>query len=228
MGVTMDLPNNWLEQLQTECKKPYFVKLEQILRTQEEQHTIFPPREKRFRALELTSYETVKVVILGQDPYHGKGQANGLAFSVEDGVLIPKSLGNIYKELEEDLGIVVLKGGNLEQWAKQGVLLLNTSLTVREGEADSHKKIGWEHFTNAIIEKLNEKNTPIVFILWGGNARKKATMITAPHHLIIESAHPSPLSAYRGFFGSKPFSRTNEYLQEQGMIPIMWEFQEKH
>lgn len=218
----MNLPNDWLELLQEECTKPYFTKLEQILVEEERQYNIYPPKEKRFLALELTPYEDVKVVILGQDPYHGSGQAHGLAFSVEERISNPPSLRNIYKELQEDVGCLIPSDGNLKNWAKQGVLLLNTSLTVREGEADSHKDIGWEDFSDAIIKKLNEKPMPVVFILWGGHARKKAKMITAPQHYIIESAHPSPLSAYRGFFGSKPFSRTNQCLDVQGMQPIIW------
>lgn len=220
------LPDDWYELLREECGKPYFMQLEQAIHEEYAKNTIYPPMEQLYTAFYLTPFEEVKVVILGQDPYHGLGQAHGLAFSVDYGMPIPSSLRNIYKELQQDIGCNIPNHGNLEQWAKQGVLLLNTSLTVRAAEPDSHKNMGWEKFSDTVIKKLNEQISPIVFILWGGNARKKSSVITAPQHCVIESAHPSPLSAYRGFWGSKPFSRANEYLQEQGRDPIMWELYE--
>jgi len=186
--------------------------------------TIFPPKENIFEALKLTSYQNTKVVIVGQDPYHGVGEAHGLSFSVKKGVRVPPSLQNIYKELKEDLGIIEPSTcGDLTKWAQEGVLLLNSILTVEKDKAGSHSNLGWEFFTDSIIKKLNEKEEPVVFILWGAFARSKKFYITNPNHFIIESTHPSPFSARNGFFGSKPFSRANEFLKNKGITPIDWQ-----
>ncbi len=216
------LSGGWQEILSEEFEKPYFKNLEAYLEEESRSHTLFPPKEQRFRALEMTPYQGVKVLILGQDPYHQKDQANGLAFSVSSGVKPPPSLRNIYKELRDDLGGDIPVTGDLSPWAAQGVLLLNTVLTVRENEADSHKNQGWETFTDAIIKALSRREDPLVFILWGANARRKKSMITGHAHLVIEAPHPSPLSSYRGFFGSRPFSRANEFLESRGLAPIDW------
>ena len=188
-------------------------------------HVIYPPSNDVFNAFNFTPLEKVKVVILGQDPYHGEGQANGLCFSVHKGIRIPPSLVNIYKELNSDLGCTIPDNGDLTPWAKQGVLLLNTVLTVRAHEANSHRGIGWEEFTDACIKVLAEQDRPLVFILWGTPARRKKALIHNPKHLIVESPHPSPLSAHNGFFGSKPFSKTNAYLESVGLEPIDWQIQ---
>lgn len=186
--------------------------------------TVFPPKEHIFEALKLTSFENTKVVIVGQDPYHGVGEAHGLSFSVRKGVRVPPSLQNIYKEIHDDLGIDEPKNvGDLTKWAKQGVLLLNAVLTVEKDKAGSHSNLGWEFFTDNIIKKLNEKETPVVFILWGSFARSKKFYIKNPNHFIVESTHPSPFSAYNGFFGSKPFSKTNDFLKSKGIDPIDWQ-----
>ena len=211
----------WIDLYNNDLKKDYFKKLLADVELEYKNHVCFPKYENIFRAYKLTRLEDVKVVILGQDPYHEKGQANGLAFSV-DCKKLPPSLKNIYKEMESDLGLTVNQDGDLEYLAKQGVMLLNTTLTVREGEANSHKDLGWSHFTNNSIALLNAIPTPKVFILWGNDARSKKSLITNPNHLIIESAHPSPLSAYNGFFGSKPFSRANEFLIKNNRKPIDW------
>ena len=195
----------------------------QFLDDERSEHQVFPPQEKVFAALHATSLRETKVVILGQDPYHGAGQADGLAFSVSRNTAIPPSLRNILKELHDDLGVAVPTHGDLTSWAQQGVLLLNTTLTVREGEAGSHYGRGWETLTDAIIRVVDEKADSVVFLLWGAHARKKKPLITHPHHVIIEGVHPSPLSAYRGFFGSKPFSRINAALEQVGRRPIHWE-----
>lgn len=216
------LPADWAHVLRTEFEKPYFAELERFLETEYQHETIYPSQEELFSAFHLTPYEETKVVILGQDPYHGAGQAHGLSFSVKPGVKIPPSLKNIYKELRDDVGCDVPDHGYLTRWAEQGVLLLNTVLTVREGKPNSHKGKGWENFTDQVIQALNRRDKPIVFILWGRHAQEKKTLITASHHLIIESAHPSPFSAKRGFFGSKPFSATNRFLKEKGMGEIDW------
>ncbi len=222
----MKIPQGWEQPLQEECKKPYYRQLMDIIDEEYHHSIIYPPQNQVYRALELTPFQNVKVVILGQDPYHNEGQAQGLAFSVAKGVPIPKSLRNIYKEIEDDVGCTIPTHGNLEEWAMQGVLLLNTVLTVREHTPESHKKFGWEQLTDEIICQLNNKEEAIVFLLWGAHARKKAQLITNPNHFIMESAHPSPLSARRGFFGSKPFSRTNVYLQSKGRKPIDWQIHE--
>ena len=209
------------EMMDREFEKDYFSKLKDIIDKEYDCKTIFPPKDMIFRALDLCDYDDVKVVILGQDPYHEVNQANGLAFSVTKEVKIPPSLVNIYKELKDDLGIEIANHGDLTKWAKQGVLLLNNVLTVEEGKANSHKGLGWETFTLNVIRYLNERDKPLVFILWGKNAIEKKKYID-DHHLVLTSVHPSPLSAYRGFFGSKPFSKTNEFLIANGIEPIDW------
>lgn len=214
--------NNWDYILDGEYKKEYFVNLVKFVNKAYAEGTIFPPKNHILKALTMTDYDDVKVVILGQDPYHGVGEANGLSFSVNDGVKIPPSLKNIYIELYDDLGYQIPSTGNLESWALQGVLLLNSVLTVEKDKPASHKNKGWELFTDAIIKKVNEKNSPVVFILWGAFARSKKSLITNPKHLIIESAHPSPFSANNGFFGSKPFSKTNKFLKENNLKEIDW------
>lgn len=214
--------NSWDKILDKEYHQEYFKRIVQFINKEYKEKVIFPPKSCILRALSLTDYSNVKVVILGQDPYHGIGEANGLAFAVSNGIKLPPSLQNIYKELKDDLGIPISTVGNLECWAKEGVLLLNAVLTVEKDKAASHKNIGWEQFTNAIIEKLNEKETPVVFILWGNFARSKKALITNPIHCIIESTHPSPFSAHHGFFGSKPFSKANTFLKKTGQKEIDW------
>lgn len=214
--------NDWDDLLEEEFQKEYYKKLRSFLIEEYREKTIFPEMNDIFTALKITPYKDVKVVILGQDPYHGRGQSHGLAFSVKKGVRIPPSLRNMFKELNTDLGLPIPNNGYLEKWAKQGVLLLNTSLTVREAQANSHRKIGWEIFTDTIIELLNECDFPVVFILWGNNAKSKEKYITNPNHYIIKAVHPSPLSASRGFFGSKPYSKTNEFLKSVGREEIDW------
>ena len=217
------ISNDWLDALKPEFKKEYYKKL--YLKVNEEYKTrkIFPAGEDLFNAFHFTPLQCVKAVILGQDPYHNDEQAHGLCFSVKKGVEIPPSLINIYKELNEDLGCSVPRHGCLEKWAEQGVLLLNTVLTVRAHEANSHKGIGWEEFTDAAIRILNEQDRPLVFMLWGGPARAKKAMLNNPKHLILEAPHPSPLSAYRGFFGCRHFSKCNAFLIMQGLDPIDWQ-----
>lgn len=212
----------WNEILAEEIQKDYYQELQAFVQKRREEVRVFPEEKNVFRALELTPFESVKVVILGQDPYHGFGQAHGLSFSVQKGTPLPPSLRNIYKELQEDLGGELPTEGDLSHWAKQGVLLLNTVLTVEEGNANSHKGMGWERLTNRLIESLNELNHPVIFILWGKPAQDKEKLITNPSHIILKAPHPSPLSAYRGFFGSKPFSKVNEILIQQGQTPIRW------
>ena len=212
----------WNEILAEEMKKDYYQELQAFVQKRREEVRVFPEEKNVFRALELTPFESVKVVILGQDPYHGFGQAHGLSFSVQKGIPLPPSLKNIYKELQEDIGGGLPTEGDLSHWAKQGVLLLNTVLTVEEGNANSHKGKGWETLTNRLIESLNELNHPVIFILWGKPAQDKEKLITNPSHVILKAPHPSPLSAYRGFFGSKPFSKVNEILIQQGQTPIHW------
>ena len=206
------ISNDWLAPLTPEFAKPYYRELYKKVKEEYATHMIFPPSNEVFSAFELTPLADVKVVILGQDPYHNVGQAHGLCFSVKPDVEIPPSLVNIYKELHDDLGCYIPNNGYLVKWAKQGVLMLNTVLTVRAHQANSHRGIGWEEFTNAAIRVLNEQDRPIVFILWGSPAQRKKEMLNNPKHLILEAPHPSPLSAYRGFFGSKPFSQTNAFL----------------
>ncbi|MBE0450351.1 MAG: uracil-DNA glycosylase [Clostridia bacterium] len=220
--MRLKLTNDWQDVIGQELEKPYFKELEDYIAYEYMHQTIYPEQQDIMNALKFTPYEKVKVVILGQDPYHGPGQAHGLSFSVKPGVKIPPSLRNIYKELNSDFGAPIPSHGYLKHWADQGVLLLNTVLTVRAGLAHSHTKKGWEKFTDAIIKKVCEKPTPVVFILWGNPAQEKAKLITNPIHLIVTSVHPSPLSVMRGFYGSKPFTRTNEFLVSKGQSPIDW------
>ena len=220
--------NDWKELLMPELEKPYYKELRQFLIHEYRTTTVYPDMYSIFNAMHYTAYKDVKAVILGQDPYHEPGQAHGLSFSVQEGVEPPPSLINIFKELETDLGCHVPDNGCLIPWAKQGVLLLNTVLTVRAHQANSHQGRGWEQFTDHIIELLNDHEKPIVFILWGSPARRKKSMITNERHLIIESPHPSPLSAYRGFFGSRPFSRCNNFLKANGETPIDWQLPDIH
>ena len=212
--------NDWQEVLQEEVAQPYFAELMDFVENEYEEQTIYPPKEDVFNAFNHTPFEQVKVVILGQDPYHGPGQAHGLSFSVKPGVEHPPSLRNMLKELQDDLGCDIPKDGTLTKWADQGVLMLNTVLTVQEGKAHSHKGKGWEIFTDAVIRKLSEREEPIVFVLWGKPAQQKKLLIDTELHAVIESVHPSPLSARRGFFGSKPYSAINEKLKEFGKEPI--------
>lgn len=218
----VNIGNEWDELLKDEFQKEYYLKLRQILAHEYRTQTIYPEMYDIFNALKYTSYSGVKAVILGQDPYHGPGQAHGLCFSVKKGVQPPPSLQNIFKEIQSDLGITPPNHGELTAWAQRGVLLLNTALTVRAGQANSHKDLGWAIFTDRVIELLNERETPIVFLLWGANARQKATLITNPAHLKLTCAHPSPLSAFNGFFGCKHFSKANEFLTAHGMEEIDW------
>ena len=221
------IANDWLEPLSGEFKKPYYRKLYDTVKHEYQTRQCFPDPNDIFNAFEFTPLSEVKVVILGQDPYHNVGQAHGLCFSVKPDVEIPPSLVNIYQELHDDLGCYIPNHGNLEQWAEQGVLLLNTVLTVQAHRAMSHRGVGWEQFTDAVIKKVNEIDRPIVFILWGKPAQEKAKMLNNPKHLILKAPHPSPLSAYRGFFGSKPFSQTNEFLEAHGETPIDWQITNK-
>ena len=216
------LEQSWKELLKDEFDKPYFADLAKFVKEEYKNCKVFPPPKFIFNALDSVPVDKVKVVILGQDPYHGPGQAHGLSFSVPDGVPLPPSLVNIYKELEADLGKKRTTSGNLEPWAKQGVLLLNATLTVRAHQAGSHQNKGWELFTDAIIHRLAEKKEHLVFILWGNYTQRKGAFIDTGRHLVIKSAHPSPLSAHNGFFGSRPFSQTNHYLETHDQAPIDW------
>ena len=220
------IDNDWLPALAPEFRKPYYKKLYEFIKEEYNTKQIFPPAEDIFNAFHLTPLSKVKVVILGQDPYHDVGQAHGLCFSVRPGIDTPRSLVNIYKELHDDLGCKIPNNGYLEKWAKQGVLLLNTVLTVQAHQAFSHRGKGWEEFTNATIQVLNEQDRPMVFILWGRPAQEKKAFLNNPKHLILESPHPSPLSASRGFFGSRPFSKTNLFLEENGIAPIDWQIED--
>lgn len=212
----------WKDALKDEFTQPYFADLKAFLIQEKSKHEIYPPSNLIFNAFYMAPFADVKVVILGQDPYHGKGQAHGLCFSVLDGVKLPPSLQNIYKELKADLNLEMPEKGNLEHWAKQGVLLLNSVLTVRKGQAGSHQKKGWERFTDSAIKAVSEMHDSVVFILWGNYARSKRELINADKHLVLEAVHPSPFSAYSGFFGCKHFSKTNEFLIEKGRTPIDW------
>ena len=222
MSLFKQVPESWQAVLEAEFSMPYIAKLETFLEVERATQTVFPPESEVFSALELTPFENVRVLIVGQDPYHDDGQAHGLAFSVKPGKRIPPSLRNIYQELEADLGIPRAKTGFLEPWARQGVLLLNTSLTVRAHAAGSHKGQGWEKLTDAIIRAVSSKAERVVFVLWGGHAGKKLELIDLSKHTIIQSAHPSPLSAHNGFFGSRPFSKINAALLEAGKPAIDW------
>jgi len=218
--------NKWDEILNEEYQKEYFKKIVLYINKAYKERPIFPPKNYILRALSLTNYDDVKVVILGQDPYHGVGEANGLCFAVNKGIKLPPSLQNIYKELNSDLGLPIAATGDLTCWAKEGVLLLNSVLTVEKDKPASHKNLGWETFTDSIISKVNEKDTPVVFILWGNFAKSKKRLITNPKHLVIESSHPSPFSCNYGFFGSKPFSRTNEFLKNNNIKEIDFSIKE--
>ena len=222
----MKTNNDWDLILKDELKKEYFKNIESFLDKEYKEKNIFPPRNEIFKAFELSSYMDTKVVILGQDPYYNYGQAQGLSFSVNKGVKLPPSLRNIYKEMEADLGLKPSLNGSIVSWAEQGVLLLNASLTVEEKKPNSHRSIGWQIFTDKIISLLNDREKPIVFILWGNFARSKKALITNSRHLILESAHPSPLSASNGFFGSRPFSKTNEFLKRNNLKEINWEIED--
>lgn len=219
--------NDWVEAVGDEFQKPYYSKLYQFIKNEYSNYMTYPSAEDIFNAFHFTPLNEVKVVILGQDPYHNEGQAHGLCFSVKPNVETPPSLANIYKELKDDLGCYIPNNGYLEKWAKQGVLLLNTVLTVRAHQANSHKGMGWEIFTDAVIQAVNLQDRPIVFLLWGRPAQLKHSMLTNPNHLILEAPHPSPLSAFRGFFGSKPFSKTNVFLTNHGLEPIDWQIENR-
>lgn len=219
----VQLGNSWDDILKGEFEKSYYIKLREFLINEYKTRHIYPDKYDIFNALKLTSYEDTKVVILGQDPYHGEGQAHGLSFSVKPGVQTPPSLQNMYKELKDDLGCFIPNNGYLVPWAKQGVLLLNTVLTVRAGEANSHRKKGWESFTDEVIKKLNEREKPVIFLLWGNNAKEKIKLITNSRHFILTTVHPSPLSASRGFMGCKHFSKTNNILKNLGLKEINWQ-----
>lgn len=216
------LGNDWDELLKDEINKDYFQELFNFVKEEYQKHTVYPKMSEVFNAFRHTAYKDVKVVILGQDPYHGENEAEGLSFSVKTGIRKPPSLNNIFKELHDDLGCEISESGSLIKWTEEGVLLLNSVLTVEKDKPASHKDHGWETFTDAVISKINEKDTPVVFILWGNYARAKKTLITNPIHYIIESPHPSPYSANNGFFGSKPFSKTNDFLKSKGISPIDW------
>jgi uracil-DNA glycosylase len=217
------LPASWVPVVGEELDRPYYRDLTKFLEAERRHYTVFPPEDEVFTALQLTPFETIKVLLLGQDPYPGEGQAHGLAFSVRPGVRLPQSLVNIFKELHDDLDCRIPNNGYLVPWAEQGVLLLNTVLTVRAHAPNSHKGKGWEKFTDAVIRNIGEKEDPVVFLLWGGHAQKKTKLIDADRHVIVQSAHPSPLSAKNGFFGSRPFSQVNDALRAAGKPPIDWQ-----
>ena len=218
----VNIGNSWDEILKEEFEKEYYLKLREFLKSEYKSYTVYPNMNDIFNSLKYADYKSLKAVIIGQDPYHEPGQAHGLAFSVQKGTPIPPSLRNIYKELQSDLGITPASHGELTSWAKQGVLLLNNALTVRRGQANSHRGKGWETLTDAIIRRVNEKPEPVVYILWGANAREKTKLINNPNHLVLTSAHPSPLSAHNGFFGCKHFSKANEFLRSKGVKEIDW------
>ena len=219
----VQIGNSWDRVLAEDFASESYQALRAFLKEEYRAHTVYPGMYDIFNALKATPYEDVRVLLLGQDPYHGPGQAHGLAFSVKPGVDVPPSLQNIYKELHSDLGCAIPETGCLLPWARQGVLLLNTALTVRAGQANSHRGQGWEVFTDSVIRHLNDRPQPLVFLLWGGNAKAKRNLITAPQHLVLQAAHPSPLSAYNGFFGCRHFSKTNEFLTQHGMAPVDWQ-----
>ncbi|MCI8717728.1 MAG: uracil-DNA glycosylase [Lachnospiraceae bacterium] len=222
-----EITNDWLPALQEEFKKPYYAELYKKVQEEYKETQIFPPADDIFNAFHFTPLSEVKVVIIGQDPYHNVGQAHGLCFSVKPEVDIPPSLVNIYKELKEDLGCYIPDNGYLEKWAKQGVLMLNSVLTVRAHQANSHQGMGWEKFTDAVIRAVNEQDRPIVYMLWGRPAQNKAKSVNNPKHLLLKAPHPSPLSAHRGFFGCKHFSQANEYLKKNGLEPIDWQIENR-
>lgn len=224
--MAVQFHNDWQELLLPEFQKEYYLRLREFLKQEYRTRMIYPDMYDIFNAMHFTPYHEVKVVILGQDPYHGPGQAHGLSFSVKPGIEVPPSLKNIYQELADDLGLTIPHTGYLKKWTDQGVLLLNAVLTVRAGIANSHRGMGWEYFTDHIIELLNERSQPVVFMLWGRNAREKKALITNPQHLILEAPHPSPLSAYHGFFGCRHFSKANDFLQRHGMEPVDWQIED--
>jgi len=219
------LGNSWDQILKDEFEKEYYQKIRKFLVYEYNHYKIFPDMHDIFNALKMADYNDIKVVIIGQDPYHEEGQAHGLCFSVQKGIATPPSLVNIYKELQSDLGCFIPNNGFLEKWAKQGVLLLNNVLTVRKGQANSHKTCGWEIFTDRVIMELNKREKPIVFMFWGANAKKKELLVTNKNHFILKAAHPSPLSAYNGFFGCKHFSKANEFLEKNNITPIDWQIE---
>lgn len=219
------IDNEWLPYLESEFKKPYYRELYNFIKKEYSEKVIFPPSDDIFNALKYTPIDKVKVVLLGQDPYHEPGQAHGLSFSVKPGVKTPPSLINMYKEIRDEYGYDIPNNGYLVKWAEQGVLLMNTVLTVRNGAANSHKGKGWENFTDAVIKAVNEQDRPIVYFLWGGNARSKKALITNPKHLVLETVHPSPLSAYNGFFGCNHFKMANDFLEKNGINPIDWKIE---
>jgi uracil-DNA glycosylase len=220
--MQLNISDSWKNILQTEFEKPYFINLTDFVEKEYDNHTCYPKQEDVFRAFDYCSFEDLKVVIIGQDPYHGKGQANGLCFSVHDEIKHPPSLKNIFKELKEDIGKGIPESGDLSSWAKQGVLLLNATLTVREGEAGSHQKQGWEQFTDVVIQKISEEKKDVVFLLWGKFAENKGSIINVEKHTLFKAPHPSPLGAWRGWFGSKHFSKTNKFLENKGLETIDW------
>ena len=227
-GIALgSINNDWLESIGEEFKMPYYSQLYQFIKTEYTHYTIYPQADDIFNAFHFTPLSQVKVVVLGQDPYHNEGQAHGLCFSVKPDVDIPPSLVNIYQELQRDQGCYIPNNGYLEKWAKQGVLLLNTVMTVRAHQANSHQGKGWERFTDAVIQAVNAQDRPVVFLLWGRPAQQKKAMLNNPRHLILEAPHPSPLSAYRGFFGCQHFSKTNEFLKQNGLEPIDWQIENK-
>jgi uracil-DNA glycosylase len=223
MQVNPQIEESWKEVLASEFDNSYFMELKEFLTEEKAKYTVYPPGSKIFNAFQLTPFNQVRVVILGQDPYHGPGQAHGLCFSVPQGIVPPPSLVNIFKEIEKDLGIPIPSGGNLEKWARQGVLLLNATLTVRANQPGSHQKRGWENFTHAVISKLSEKRVGLIFLLWGKFAQEKESLIDTNKHYILKAAHPSPFSAYNGFFGCRHFSKTNEILRKHGLEEIDWD-----
>jgi uracil-DNA glycosylase len=220
--MDVKLEASWKERLAGEFSKPYFQALTEFVKSEYQKRKVYPPPKRIFAALDEVPFEKVRVVILGQDPYHGPGQANGLCFSVGDGVALPPSLRNIFKEIHDDLGLPIPTTGNLDHWAEQGVLLLNATLTVAAGQAGSHQGHGWEEFTDAVIRKLNDERAGLVFLLWGAYAQRKGAFLDRHKHLVLEAAHPSPLSAHNGFFGCRHFSKANEYLKAHGQKPIEW------
>jgi uracil-DNA glycosylase len=220
--MDVKIASTWKNRLSDEFSKPYFTQLIQFVKTEYQNATVYPPGKEIFRALDHCSFDQVKVVIIGQDPYHGPGQANGLCFSVRDGIRMPPSLVNIFKEIQMDLGKPIPKSGDLERWSNQGVLLLNATLTVRAGTPGSHQNKGWETFTDSVIKKISDEKANVIFLLWGAYAQKKGEIIDRNKHLVLMSAHPSPFSADRGFFGCKHFSKANEYLKSKGLAEIDW------
>ena len=222
------ISNDWLPAMQGEFGQPYYKELFRFVKEEYANYVVYPPADDIFNAFHLTPLSKVKVVILGQDPYHNEGQAHGLCFSVQPGTEIPPSLQNIYQELRDDLGCTIPNHGFLEKWAKQGVLMLNTVLTVRAHQANSHQGRGWERFTDAVIQAVNQKDAPVVFLLWGRPAQQKRAVLTNPKHLVLEAPHPSPLSAYRGFFGCRHFSKANEFLKKNGVEPIDWQIENRN